>query len=67
MAERFLRLKAVRERVPFSRSTIYAKIRLGEFPKPVNLGARAVAWKESDIDHWIDARILEGKAREGAE
>ena len=63
MTERFLRLKAVRERVPFSRSTIYHKIRLGEFPKPVNLGARAVAWKQSDIEDWIQARILESKGR----
>ena len=63
MAERFLRLKEVRERVPFSRSSIYAKVQLGEFPKPVNLGARAVAWLESDIDRWMEARILEDKRR----
>jgi prophage regulatory protein len=63
MAERFLRLKEVRERVPFSRSSIYAKVQLGEFPKPVNLGARAVAWLESDIDRWMEARILEDKGR----
>lgn len=66
MAERFLRLKEVRERVPFSRSSIYAKIQLGEFPRPLSMGARAVAWLESDIDRWIEARILEDKARGGA-
>jgi prophage regulatory protein len=63
MTQKFLRLKEVRARVPFSRSTIYAKIRLGEFPRPVNLGARAVAWVESDIDDWMQARILDDKGR----
>jgi len=66
MAERFLRLKEVRLRVPYSRSSIYAKIRIGEFPRPVSLGARAAFWRESDIDGWIEAQILEDKARGGA-
>ncbi|HTY84625.1 MAG TPA: AlpA family transcriptional regulator [Silvibacterium sp.] len=54
---KFLRLVEVQRRVPFSRSTIYLKISRGEFPQPINLGARAVAWLESDIDEWIAARI----------
>jgi prophage regulatory protein len=54
---KFLRLTEVRNRVPYSRSTIYQLIAQGKFPKPINLGARAVAWLESDIDEWIAARI----------
>jgi prophage regulatory protein len=64
MSERFLRLKEVRARVPVSRSTLYSKIRLGEFPRPIRIfGARAVAWRESDVDEWISARIAEGAER----
>lgn len=58
---KFLRLAEVRNRVPYSRSTIYQLITQGKFPKPINLGARAVAWLESDIDEWIAARV--GKSR----
>lgn len=35
---------------------IYRLIRAGEFPQPVKLGERAVAWKESAIREWIDSR-----------
>jgi len=35
---------------------IYHLIRKGNFPRPVKLGQRAVAWRESDISDWIDSR-----------
>ena len=57
MAARFLRLDEVRKRVPYSKATIYRKIDRNEFPRPYNLGARAVAWLESEIDAWIESRI----------
>src|SRR5215469_6862663 len=55
--ERFLRLSAVRERVPYSRSTIYRMCAKGEFPRPYPLGAGAVAWLEREVDAWIQAQI----------
>lgn len=61
MSEKFLRLAEVRRRVPYSRSTIYLKVSRGEFPQPSSLGARAVAWLESDIDKWIASRIAKGR------
>jgi prophage regulatory protein len=27
-----------------------------EFPQQVKLSARAIAWREADIDAWIEAR-----------
>ena len=57
MTTRLLRLSEVRNRVPFSRASIYAKISQGNFPKPINLGARAVAWREEDINAWIAERV----------
>jgi len=59
---KFLRLAEVRNRVPYSRSTIYQLVTQGRFPKPINLGARAVAWLESDIDEWIAARVGNSRA-----
>ena len=57
MLEKFLRLSEVRNRVPYSRATIYRLISSGEFPRPYSLGARAVAWREAEISAWIEARI----------
>jgi prophage regulatory protein len=54
---RFLRLPQVKHRTGFSRSSIYAKVALGQFPAPVNLGARAVAWIDSEIEEWIRNRV----------
>src|ERR1035437_3055214 len=62
MSERFLRLIEVQRRVPYSRSSIYQLASQGKFPKPVSLGARAVAWLESDIDAWIASRIAKVRA-----
>jgi prophage regulatory protein len=57
MSERLLRLPEVRVRVGLSRSHIYGLIKAGAFPKPIPLGARAVAWVASEIDGWVAERI----------
>ena len=50
--KRMLRLGAVKEIFPFATSTIYEKVARGEFPRPVAIGPRAVAWVEDEIlDH----------------
>jgi prophage regulatory protein len=54
---RFLRLADVRSRVGLSRSQIYRLVSTGDFPKAFSLGARAVAWLESDINAWIESRV----------
>lgn len=59
--KRFLRLPQVKELVPLPTSAIYAAIQDGTFPQQIKLGARAVAWLESDILAWIDERIAESK------
>lgn len=58
MSERLLRLPAVRERIPVSRATLYAKIAAGTFPPPVKLSpGRASFWRESDIDEYLAQQI----------
>ena len=51
---RLLRLRAVLNRFPTSRSGWYAGVKRGEYPQPVKIGIRAVAWRESDIDALIE-------------
>jgi prophage regulatory protein len=60
MAENLIRIDEVMKRVPYSRSTLYLKISRKEFPQPISLGARAVAWAVSDVDSWIAKRIEGG-------
>ncbi len=52
-----LRRKEVEKRTGLSRSTIYLYIQDGTFPKPINLGPRAVGWLDNEIDAWLAACI----------
>ncbi len=54
-----LRRKEVEKRTGLSRSTLYAMIAEGKFPKPVKLGKRAVGWREADIAAWLDSRATD--------
>lgn len=55
--DRYLLLKRVQERVPYSKTTIYRLINAGEFPKPIRLGANRVAWSEKSIDSWLAGKV----------
>lgn len=52
----FLRLQAVIRVTELSRSTLYRLIADEQFPRPVRLGPRAVAWRRTDIEAWCEAR-----------
>ncbi len=58
--ERLLRLPDVKARVGLSRSTIYARMAEGTFPRARQLSARSVAWLESEIADWV-ARVAAGE------
>jgi len=48
----FLRLKdilAPRGPIPISKSTWWAGVKDGRFPKPLKLGARVTVWRAEDI------------------
>ncbi len=48
-----LRLPSVQAKTGLSKSEIYRRIKENTFPKPVKLGARAVAWSADAIDQWV--------------
>lgn len=52
-----LRRKQVEARTGLSRSSIYKKVSEREFPEPVQLGARAVGWIESEVEAWLLAQV----------
>ena len=55
-SKRLLRLPEVRTRVSISRAQIYKLMNEGRFPKSVKLTERTVAWRESEIDAWIEEK-----------
>lgn len=57
MNHKLLRLPDVKSLTGLSKSTIYARIAEGTFPKQVPLGPRLVVWVESDIQQWINQQV----------
>ena len=64
MANQILRLPEVLRRTGRGRSSLYADIQGGRFPRPVKLGPRAVGWLDAEVSEWIAARV---DARDRAE
>lgn len=52
-----LRLPVVIKRTGLPRSTIYAHMAEGRFPKQIKLGKNTCGWIEAEIDEWIEACI----------
>lgn len=50
VGQKLLRLKQVLERVPVSKSSWWAGVRSGKYPKGRKLGPKTTVWLESDID-----------------
>ena len=56
MTDRILRRPEVELRTGLSRSTLYAMIAEGSFPRPLRIARRAVGWPESVVEAWICSR-----------
>jgi len=54
--DKYLRTRQVLALTGLSRATIYNMMKAGTFPPQTVLGARAVAWRESEINTWMDSR-----------
>ena len=54
--DRMLRAPQVIIRTGLSRSTIWRRVKAGDFPPPVELGVQAVGWPESEIVAWLESR-----------
>jgi prophage regulatory protein len=57
LQHKLLRLPQVKATTGLSKSSIYARIAEGTFPKQIPLGARLVVWVESDIQNWIAKQV----------
>ena len=64
MADNILRLPGVIAKTGLSRSTIYAQIDEGKFPRQISLGRRAVGWLEREIEAWITEQLDRSRGAE---
>ncbi|EGQ9634503.1 AlpA family transcriptional regulator [Vibrio cholerae] len=54
---RLIRFREVLAMTGLSRSSVYRFIEENQFPTQVQLGGRAVAWVESEVQEWITQRV----------
>jgi prophage regulatory protein len=57
---RLLRLPDVEEVTGCKKSFIYALVKKGSFPKPINITRRMSAWSEAAVLQWVQDRINTG-------
>ncbi len=61
MADRLVRLPEVEHKTGLKKSSIYAGMKAGTFPRGVALTRGCRAWPESHVDGWINQRIAESE------
>lgn len=52
----FLRLRTVSRITGLARSTILRMVAKNDFPAPVRLATRIIAWRRSDLERWSEQR-----------
>lgn len=51
-----LRKDQVCQLTGLGKTSIYEMARAGQFPRPIELGARARGWLRAEIEQWIEER-----------
>ena len=57
--ERIIRIPEVVKITGLSKTTIWRRVKSGDFPAPLRLGSlatRSVGWREGEVERWIDSR-----------
>ena len=57
--ERIMRVPEVVQVTGLSKTTIWRRVKNGDFPAPVRLGSlatRSVCWRESEVKGWLGSR-----------
>jgi prophage regulatory protein len=61
--KKFLLLPDLPKLVGVSQTTIQRLVKRGEFPAPLRLSARRVAWPTTTVADWLDQRAREASER----
>ncbi len=52
---RLMKMSEVLAETGLGRSTIYAMMNRGEFPRPLKIGGKVIRWPASEIEAWLAA------------
>jgi len=58
---RMLKLEEVMQITGLGRSTLYALVKSGGFPRQVQLGPRAVRWDSRAVEKWLAEKLGQGQ------
>jgi prophage regulatory protein len=61
--DRLLRLPQVKAKIGYATSTIWKCVKEGTLHAPISLGPRSVAWRESELQAWIDANTYASRTK----
>ena len=59
--KRLVRIHEVVRMTGLSRSTIYALMAKGKFPKSIEISLRCVGWDEDEIQNWLLEKLEQGR------
>ena len=54
--DRYLSRQQICHNLQISKQSLWRWCKTGMFPKPVKLGPRSIAWRESDVTAWEASR-----------
>lgn len=57
-----LDLNGVIELTTLSQSTIYARVKKGEFPKQIRIGPNRVVWRRAEVVAWVERELSKAAA-----
>jgi prophage regulatory protein len=57
METKLLTPKAVCERTSLSRSSLDRLVATGDFPQPIRITERRLAYRADDVQAWIEAKV----------
>jgi prophage regulatory protein len=57
----FIRMRALTQRIPVAKSTIWDWVQKGTFPRPVKLSDSVTAWTLSDVERWEASKLQDSQ------
>lgn len=55
--QRFMKIEEVSAVTTLSETQIYRKMKAGDFPQNISIGANSKVWLESEIQQWMTEQI----------
>lgn len=59
--QRFMKIEEVSAVTTLSETQIYRKMKAGDFPQNISIGANSKVWLESEIQQWMTEQITKNR------